>query len=186
MTNGLDSTVIIAIVVIALALAALAFMLRRASRLGRERKPVLSERAKDERPYVRAAAPDAPLPAAPPPAPAAEPVHRGVADEVATAANDVVGDVLGVDTQGPGERSGDDLQKLKGCGPKLASRLHELGITRYAQLASLGETEIAMLDEKLGPFRGRIARDRLAEQATYLARGDVDGFEQHFGKLGGA
>ena len=43
--------------------------------------------------------------------------------------------------------------------------------------------EIEMLDEQLGPFRGRIRRDRIAEQAGYLARGDIDGFEQNFGKL---
>ena len=42
---------------------------------------------------------------------------------------------------------------------------------------------IDRLDPQLGAFRGRIARDRIVEQADYLARGDVDGFEQRFGKL---
>jgi predicted flap endonuclease-1-like 5' DNA nuclease len=37
----------------------------------------------------------------------------------------------------------------------------------------------------MGPFAGRLARDRIAEQADYLARGDIDGFEDKFGKLGG-
>ncbi len=37
----------------------------------------------------------------------------------------------------------------------------------------------------MGPFKGRLARDRVAEQAGYLARGDTDGFEEKFGKLGG-
>ena len=36
----------------------------------------------------------------------------------------------------------------------------------------------------MGAFEGRIARDRLVEQAGYLARGDTDGFEAKFGKLG--
>jgi predicted flap endonuclease-1-like 5' DNA nuclease len=36
----------------------------------------------------------------------------------------------------------------------------------------------------MGPFQGRLARDRVIEQADYLARGDVEGFEEKFGKLG--
>lgn len=171
-----DTITIIAIVVAALAAAIVAWLLVRSAARKRNRAPVLSERAADERPYLRQAPPPAPVPAP----------SRGVAGEVATAAHDVVGDVLRVDTQGPSERTGDDLQKLKGCGPKLAARLNELGISSYAQLAGLNETEVALLDDRLGPFRGRIARDRLAEQAHYLARGDTDGFEERFGKLGDA
>jgi CBS domain containing-hemolysin-like protein len=53
------------------------------------------------------------------------------------------------------------------------------------QLARLGANEVAMLDERMGAFRGRIARDRLVEQACYLAEGDTDGFEAKFGRLGG-
>jgi len=36
----------------------------------------------------------------------------------------------------------------------------------------------------MGPFRGRLARDRVIQQADYLGRGDIDGFEEKFGKLG--
>jgi predicted flap endonuclease-1-like 5' DNA nuclease len=130
--------------------------------------------ASTERPYVKAA---------PPPA-----EGEGVAGELAAAATDVSGEVLGVDAHralsgkdGPA----DDLQRLKGVGPKFVARLNELGITRYDQLAGLNATELAHLDERMGPFRGRLARDRIAEQADYLARGDTDGFEERFGKLGG-
>ena len=42
---------------------------------------------------------------------------------------------------------------------------------------------IETLDAQLGPFSGRLTRDRVVEQASYLARGDTDGFEQQFGKL---
>jgi predicted flap endonuclease-1-like 5' DNA nuclease len=77
----------------------------------------------------------------------------------------------------------DNLCMIKGVGPKLAEALHDLGFSRYEQLAHLTPTEVQRLDERLGTFRGRIARDRIVEQAGYLARGDKDGFEQKFGKL---
>lgn len=112
---------------------------------------------------------------------------NGLADEAAAAATDVAGQMLGVPAHhelagAPGPA--DDLAKLKGVGPKFVARLHELGITRYAQLAEFSDTELAHLDERMGPFKGRLARDRVPEQAGYLARGDIDGFEAKFGKLG--
>jgi predicted flap endonuclease-1-like 5' DNA nuclease len=113
---------------------------------------------------------------------------NGVADEVAAATADVAGEVLGVEAHrelGGAAGPGDDLARLKGVGPKFAARLIELGVTRYAQLAEFGEAELAHLDERLGPFQGRLQRDRVAEQADYLSRGDIDGFEERFGKLGG-
>lgn len=78
----------------------------------------------------------------------------------------------------------DDLQTLKGVGAKFAARLNELGVSRFDQLAGLGEAEAAALDDQMGPFRGRLARDRVIEQAGLLARGDIAGFEAAFGKLG--
>jgi len=57
------------------------------------------------------------------------------------------------------------------------------GLTRFEQIAGLTECELKRLDQDLGPFRGRLQRDRVVEQANYLARGDTDGFEQRFGKL---
>ncbi len=108
-------------------------------------------------------------------------------DEVAAATADVAGEILGVqahphipDASGPP----DNLQMLKGVGPRLAAMLAEYGITRFDQLAGLGKTEISLLDARLGVFAGRIERDRLVEQACYLARDDRDGFEAKFGKLG--
>ncbi len=114
---------------------------------------------------------------------------RGVADEGAAAMRNVAGEVLGVSPTSEAEAAdpgpGDDLQMLKGVGPKLAQKLRENGILRYEQLAQLSPNEVAMLDSKLGPFKGRLERDRVVEQAAYLARGDRDGFEARFGKLGG-
>jgi predicted flap endonuclease-1-like 5' DNA nuclease len=113
--------------------------------------------------------------------------RRGVADEGAAAIRDVASEVLGVsaESKAPAEEGAtDDLQMLKGVGPKLAQKLQENGIFRFDQLAALSPNEINILDSKLGPFKGRLERDRVVEQASYLARGDRDGFEARFGKLG--
>jgi len=72
---------------------------------------------------------------------------------------------------------------LKGLGPKLEARLAALGITTVGQLASLSPAEAASLDAQLGPFTGRMARDRWLEQARLLATGDRAGFEAAFGRL---
>jgi predicted flap endonuclease-1-like 5' DNA nuclease len=114
------------------------------------------------------------------------PEGRGLAGEHAAAASDVTGDILRapVHRQLDGDKeTHDDLCLIKGVGPKFADALHGLGFTRFEQIANLTPTEIERLDERLGSFRGRITRDRIAEQAAYLARGDTDGFEQRFGKL---
>jgi predicted flap endonuclease-1-like 5' DNA nuclease len=77
----------------------------------------------------------------------------------------------------------DDLRKLKGVGPKLNGLLTDLGITRYDQIAAWTAADIAEVDRHLGTFKGRITRDSWVEQAGYLARNDVAGFEAKFGKL---
>ena len=110
-----------------------------------------------------------------------------IVSEAAAAASDVSGEIIGAQVHRHLSNAGgaiDDLQRIKGVGPKLADMLRDRGFLRFEQLAHLTPEEVEMLDEQLGPFRGRIQRDRIAEQATYLARGDTDGFEQHFGKLG--
>jgi predicted flap endonuclease-1-like 5' DNA nuclease len=109
-----------------------------------------------------------------------------LASEAAAAASDVTGEFIGAPVHrhlsGRADAA-DDFLRLKGVGPKLAAILHARGFTRFEQLAHLTPEEIALLDQQLGPFTGRIKRDRIVEQAAYLARGDVDGFEEHFGKL---
>ena len=111
---------------------------------------------------------------------------KGVADEAAAAAGDVVGEILDakVHEDLPGASGPpDDLQVLKGVGPKLASILNARGLTRFEQIAGLSPEQIETLDENLGAFRGRLTRDQVVEQANYLARGDREGFEARFGKL---
>lgn len=114
------------------------------------------------------------------------PEGRGIAGEHAAAASDVTGDIL----RAPVHQSldgdagaSDDLCRLKGVGPKFADALHAIGFNRFEQIAGLTSTEIERIDTQLGAFKGRLTRDRIVEQADYLARNDVDGFEQRFGKL---
>lgn len=168
-----DTTTVLIVGAI-LAVLILAFLVMRRRPTPIERKPAAPYVASRDRPYLKKGGDG--------------PEGNNVTDEVAAATTDVAGEVLGVDAHGQlGARPAgpaDDLVLLKGVGSKLAARLNELGVTRYAQLAGMNETELAHLDERMGPFRGRLARDRIAEQADYLARGDIESFEEKFGKLG--
>jgi predicted flap endonuclease-1-like 5' DNA nuclease len=111
---------------------------------------------------------------------------KGLSDEIAAATSDVAGQLLGshVHRHLPGASGPpDNLEKLKGVGPKLATMLNGMGIIRFEQLARLSEAEVERIDSTLGAFRGRLTRDKVVAQADYLARGDIDGFEHRFGKL---
>ena len=111
---------------------------------------------------------------------------QGLADAAAAAASDVTDEIL----EAPVHRNlrgasepGDDLSQLKGVGPRFADALNAAGFHRFEQLASLSSSEVERLDAQLGAFRGRLVRDRIVEQADYLSRNDVDGYEQKFGNL---
>jgi predicted flap endonuclease-1-like 5' DNA nuclease len=111
---------------------------------------------------------------------------RNIADEAAAAASDIAGHLLRtkVHEELPGAGGPpDDLIQLKGVGPKFAAMLNERGITRFDQIAKLSPGQVETIDASLGAFRGRFERDRIVEQADYLARGDIPGYESKFGKL---
>jgi predicted flap endonuclease-1-like 5' DNA nuclease len=78
----------------------------------------------------------------------------------------------------------DNLELLKGVGPKLNSLLKSMGITSFDQVANWTATDIAEIDAKLGTFAGRIRRDNWTDQAKLLLAGDVAGFEKKYGALG--
>ena len=110
---------------------------------------------------------------------------RGLTGEAAAATSDVAGEILGAPVHQAlaGNETRDEFTRLKGVGPKFAEALHRLGFNRFEQLARLTPAELERIDQQLGPFSGRLQRDRVIEQADYLARGDKDGFENRFGKL---
>ncbi|HMP45640.1 MAG TPA: hypothetical protein PKD99_11080, partial [Sphingopyxis sp.] len=130
-----------------------------------------------------AAEPAAVPPPAPPPAPEPEPVPAADIPEEPTVPPEPVAEPgqpePAADT--PAEppatpAAANNLQLLKGVGPKLATLLNGLGVISFQQIADWTEADIAAIDPQLGAFQGRIARDNLVDQAAYLARGDKAGF----------
>jgi len=80
-----------------------------------------------------------------------------------------------------GSTQSDDLTRIKGLGPKLATLLGTHGITRFDQVATWDDAEIDRIDSQLGRFQGRIRRDNWVEQAKMLASGNVSDFSDKFG-----
>ena len=165
-----------------------------------KQRVTLSRTEAPVRPHMAAVEQERAVPSpAPTPAPSPEPVAtssrrdhdgggegNGVGDEIAAAASDVIGQVIGapVHSNLPGSHGvPDDLQRMKGVGPKLAGILADRGLTRFDQIAALTPEEVTLIDGELGAFKGRLSRDRVVEQAGYLARGDQAGYEAAFGKL---
>ncbi|MCA3597111.1 MAG: 30S ribosomal protein S2 [Methylobacterium sp.] len=62
----------------------------------------------------------------------------------------------------------DDLSKLGGVGPQLATKLNEYGIFHFWQLAAMSEADVAALDSEL-KLNGRAARDGWLDTARALA-----------------
>ncbi|MFC0102518.1 hypothetical protein [Sphingopyxis terrae] len=145
--------------------------------------------------------PKAPAPASPPPPPAAPPTASDIpaeptippapapaaqAPEPEPAAPPPVAPAPPAEAApAPAAAKADNLQLLKGVGPKMATLLGGLGVTSFAQIAAWTDADITAIDPQLGAFQGRIARDNIVDQAGYLAKGDKAGFEAKYGALGG-
>ena len=143
-------------------------------------------RFKPKEPAPAAPPPPPPAPVAetpPPPAPAAP--AATIPEEPAVPAMPAPEPTAEAAPAPAAAAKADNLQLLKGIGPKLAGLLNGLGITSFQQIADWTEADIAAIDPQLGAFQGRIARDHLVDQAGYLARGDKAGFEAKYGALGG-
>ena len=64
----------------------------------------------------------------------------------------------------------DDLKELSGVGPALEKKLHENGVTTFAQIAAWTPEDVAAMDEKLS-FKGRIEREGWIAQAQEKTKG---------------
>lgn len=142
-------------------------------------EPVQPAEAKPEPTPPAAAVPEAAAPpkavvapVAPTPAPQAEP--EATTAEAATESAPKIPAAVG---------EPDNLRLIKGVGPKLNTLLISLGVTRFDQIADWKEAEINEVDQYLGTFSGRITRDAWIDQAKFLAKDDIAGFEKKYGKL---
>ncbi|ATC31274.1 hypothetical protein CA606_02340 [Caulobacter vibrioides] len=68
----------------------------------------------------------------------------------------------------PVEAGIDDLTRLVGIGPKLATSLAELGVTRFSQIAAWSPDELSSIDQLLN-LKGRAERDAWIAQAKRFA-----------------
>jgi predicted flap endonuclease-1-like 5' DNA nuclease len=71
----------------------------------------------------------------------------------------------------------DDLKRIEGIGPKMASALNAAGITTFEELAAADEATIRAAVSAAG-LRFAPSLVTWAQQARLLARGDEDGFEK--------
>jgi NADH-quinone oxidoreductase subunit E len=62
----------------------------------------------------------------------------------------------------------DDLQRIRGVGPKLEAMLNGMGVYTLAQIAGFSEGNLAWIDSNLTAFRGRPLRDDWVAQARAL------------------
>lgn len=58
----------------------------------------------------------------------------------------------------------DKLTRIKGIGPVLEKKLHDLGVTRFSQITSWSKEDIDKISEHLD-FKGRIEREEWVKQA---------------------
>lgn len=75
---------------------------------------------------------------------------------------------------------GDDFGKIRGLDTVTARRLKAEGVTRYAELASLTDTDEIALERRLNLPAGFIQREQWRQQAALLA--EARG-EEHSGKF---
>ncbi|MEO0607355.1 MAG: hypothetical protein AAFY82_03930 [Pseudomonadota bacterium] len=71
------------------------------------------------------------------------------------------------------EGSADDLTRIKGIGPKLSSKLNDLGIYHFKQIADWSDAEAKWVEEYLS-FKGRVSREKWIPQAlTFVTNGSA-------------
>ena len=73
-------------------------------------------------------------------------------------------------TAGAGDVPHDELVRIHGVGPKIATLLESMGITSYRQVARFTPTDVAIVNDALEFFPGRIERDDWMSSARELHR----------------
>lgn len=78
----------------------------------------------------------------------------------------------------------DDLTRIEGIGPKFRDALLNAGITTFVKLADTSNKDLEAIVKGAG-LRRPGSMHTWAEQATYLANGDMEGFEALTAQLKG-
>ncbi|MEM8802538.1 MAG: hypothetical protein AAGF55_08365 [Pseudomonadota bacterium] len=65
----------------------------------------------------------------------------------------------------------DNLKRIKGVSPELESRLYELGVFHFDQIADWTSEEASWIDAQLGSSKSEATRDQWISQAKILAAG---------------
>ncbi len=80
----------------------------------------------------------------------------------------------------------DDLEIIKGIGPKLNGVLNGLGVHRFDQIANWTAADVDKVDDHLGAFKDRIGQEEWIPQAKLLAAGNHNEWQRIYGAAGGA
>ena len=80
----------------------------------------------------------------------------------------------------------DDLEIIKGIGPKLIDVLNGLGVHRFDQIANWTAGDVDKVDDHLAAFKGRIGQEEWIPQAKLLAAGNHSEWQRIYGAVGGA
>ena len=84
----------------------------------------------------------------------------------------------------PRKSGADNLQMIKGVGPKLEGLLNDMGFFHFDQVSAWGTDEVSWVDQNLEGFRARVSRDNWVSQATALAAGEKIEFSKRAKKDG--
>jgi predicted flap endonuclease-1-like 5' DNA nuclease len=128
--------------------------------------PLAAPELPEEVPAVAAALPDEiPAVAAEPP----EEVPVAVAEPAPVAVIPLPappiaepGDLVGLAEPRNGAKN--NLKEIKGIGPKIESRLNDLGVFHFDQIAAWDQTTITLVETQLG-FKGRVGRENWVAQS---------------------
>jgi predicted flap endonuclease-1-like 5' DNA nuclease len=81
----------------------------------------------------------------------------------------------------------EDLKRIRGIGVLLETKLNQMGITSYEQIASWSQPDIARISRALD-LKGRIGRESWVEQARTLSSGGQTDFSRRIdrGEIAGS
>jgi predicted flap endonuclease-1-like 5' DNA nuclease len=100
---------------------------------------------------------------------APEPVAEASAEIVPEIAAEAAPEILPEAVAEPVAAASDDLTRIVGIGPKLASALTARGLTSFGQLAALQAADLEALDKAMD-LKGRAVRDAWVAQAARFAQ----------------